>query len=140
MNVFTREKLNSHLTIRTMTRGDLDRALDWAAAEGWNPGVHDAESFHAADPTGFFLAEWNGAPVGCIAAVAYDATFGSIGLFIVRPDFRGRGFGLAIWNAAMAYLGKRTIGLDGVADQQTNYEKSGFRSAYRNLRFEGIAR
>ncbi len=37
--------------VRRMTRSEVDLALDWAAAEGWNPGVHDAESFYAADPT-----------------------------------------------------------------------------------------
>jgi hypothetical protein len=29
-------------TIRAMTRAEFDLALDWAAAEGWNPGRFDA--------------------------------------------------------------------------------------------------
>jgi hypothetical protein len=29
----------------------------WANAESWNPGVYDANSFYAADPSGFFLGE-----------------------------------------------------------------------------------
>lgn len=32
---------------------DLDTMVDWAAREGWNPGLRDADSFHTADPTGF---------------------------------------------------------------------------------------
>ncbi len=28
--------------IRSMTRPEFDLALDWAAAEGWNPGPHDS--------------------------------------------------------------------------------------------------
>jgi hypothetical protein len=38
------------LQIRPMTRAELGAGLDWAAGEGWNPGVHDADGFHAADP------------------------------------------------------------------------------------------
>src|SRR3954468_917648 len=36
--------------------------LDWAAAEGWNPGLHDAEAFLAADPEGFLLGRLDGEP------------------------------------------------------------------------------
>src|SRR5262245_49128429 len=39
--------------IRTMSRAELGLALDWAAAEGWNPGLDDATPFHVADPAGF---------------------------------------------------------------------------------------
>ena len=45
---------------RTMTPDDLRTVLDWAAAEGWNPGHDDATAFHAADPEGFFVAEEDG--------------------------------------------------------------------------------
>ena len=34
--------------IARMSRDDLGRTLDWAAAEGWNPGRHDLDAFHAA--------------------------------------------------------------------------------------------
>jgi GNAT superfamily N-acetyltransferase len=124
------------VTVRTMNRTDLDRALDWAAAEGWNPGRHDDACFYELDPDGFFVAEVNREPVGCIAAVAHDDAFGWMGLFIVRPEFRGRGF--ALWNTALDRLGERTIGLDGVESQEANYAKSGFRTVHRDIRFEGI--
>ena len=45
------------LAVRRMSEADLELALDWAAAEGWNPGLHDAHCFYAADPEGFFLGE-----------------------------------------------------------------------------------
>ena len=47
--------------MRRMTEADLKLALDWAAAEGWNPGLDDAHCFYAADPQGFFLGELDGA-------------------------------------------------------------------------------
>ncbi len=62
--------------------------------------------------------------------------FGFIGLYIVRPEYRGRGYGLAIFNEAMRYLEDRCVGLDGVIAQQENYRRSGFKLAYRNIRFQ----
>ncbi|RKP44185.1 N-acetyltransferase [Trinickia fusca] len=122
-----------------MTADEVALAIDWAAREGWNPGLHDAQSFRVADPNGFFVGEWRGEPVGSISAVAYDDHFGFIGLYIVKPEFRGKGLGLRIWQHAIAYLGPRNIGLDGVVQQQANYRKSGFQLAYRNIRFQGLA-
>lgn len=127
----------TELIIRTMHRSDLDQAIAWAAQEGWNPGLHDAGSFFATDPHGFFIGDYGGEPVACISAVAYDRTFGFIGFYIVRPEFRGRGFGWRIWQHAMQYLGDRNIGLDGVVSQQENYRQSGFSLAYRNIRYQG---
>ena len=40
------------MTVRLMTLADLAMVLDWAAAEGWNPGLDDAAAFLAADPEG----------------------------------------------------------------------------------------
>jgi ribosomal protein S18 acetylase RimI-like enzyme len=125
-------------TVRRMARAELGLAIEWAAREGWNPGLHDADPFYATDPHGFFLGLLDDEPVACISAVAYDDAFGFIGFYIVRPEFRGRGFGLRIWNAAMSYLGDRTIGLDGVVARQASYQKSGFRLAHRNVRYEGV--
>ena len=41
------------MNIRLMTRDELDTLVDWAACEGWNPGLDDAEVFWATDPEGF---------------------------------------------------------------------------------------
>jgi GNAT superfamily N-acetyltransferase len=125
------------LVIRNMSEHELAQALEWAAAEGWNPGLDDAKCFYAADQKGFLLAELAGKAVGCISAVAYNAAYGFLGLYIVAPDYRGKGFGLKLWRAAMAYLSGRNVGLDGVLAQQANYRKSGFRLAYRNIRYQG---
>ncbi len=125
------------LLIRNMSEQELALGLDWAASEGWNPGLEDAKCFYAADPKGFFLGEFEGKPVGCISAVAYDNSYGFLGLYIVTPDYRGKGFGLKLWRAAMAYLNGRNVGLDGVLAQQANYRKSGFTLAYRNIRYQG---
>lgn len=127
----------SGVSVREMDRAEVHLAIDWAAREGWNPGLHDAEVFFFADPNGFFVAEVDGKPVGSISAVAYDAAFGFIGLYIVEPALRGKGIGTRLWDAAMRYLGDRNIGLDGVVAMQAAYERSGFKLAYRNIRYRG---
>jgi GNAT superfamily N-acetyltransferase len=125
--------------IRRMTAEEIQSiAIDWAKEEGWNPGLHDAGCFYLADPNGFFVGLLDGQPIACISAVAYDDDFGFIGLYIVKKEFRGLGYGLKIWEAAMSYLGDRNIGLDGVKEQQENYKKSGFHWAYSNIRYEGV--
>jgi len=128
---------DAHFEIRRMTRADLDTAWEFCIEEGWNPGKYDQNAFYAADPNGFFLGLLDGVPIGSISAVAYDDRFGFIGIYIVRPPYRGRGYGLQLFEAARRYLGDRIVGLDGVLEQQENYRKAGFEFAYRNIRYAG---
>src|SRR3712207_9059113 len=74
------------LTCRPMRRPELDLALDWAAAEGWNPGLRDADAFWAADPEGFLLAGGGGGrAVGRLSA-------GGLGPGLIgRGSWGGRG-------------------------------------------------
>ncbi len=127
----------SDCTVRRMTRAELDTVIAWARAEGWNPGLYDADSFYATDPNGFIVGEVDGQLVGSVSAVAFDDSYGFMGFYIVRPEMRGKGYGLRIWNEAMAYLGSRTIGADGVPAMLAKYESIGFRIAYRNVRYQG---
>src|SRR3954463_4864190 len=128
---------SSDLVIRPASRCEVDLVLEWAAQEGWNPGLSDSECFYAADPDGFLLALRDGEPIASISVVRYGRDFGFLGLYIVRPDLRGRGHGYRLWQAGMARLSARTVGLDGVVAQQDNYRKSGFSPAHRNIRFGG---
>lgn len=124
-------------TIRPITREELGLPLQWAAEEGWNPGLDDAEPFHAADPGGFLLAFLDEEPVGSISVVRYGDGFGFLGLYIVRPEHRGRGFGMSLWQAGLNHLHGCVVGLDGVVAQQANYARSGFAFAHRNVRYGG---
>lgn len=118
-------------------RADLDLMVAWAAAEGWNPGLGDAEAFLAADPRGFLIARVDGEPAACVSVVRYGERFAFLGFYICRPDLRGRGHGFALWRTAIDRMGARTIGLDGVVAQQANYRRSGFALAHRNVRYGG---
>src|SRR5438477_7537587 len=124
-------------TIRPMRADEVALATDWAAAEGWNPGLSDAPCFATVDAEGFLIGELDREPAATISIVNYDDRFSFLGFYIVRPDLRGRGHGMTIWQAAVAHAGRRTIGLDGVIAQQENYRKSGFVLAHRNIRFGG---
>ena len=127
----------SNLQIRNLRPEEISLAVDWAAAEGWNPGLEDAACFAIADTQGFLVGEIDGEPVATVSCVNYDERFAFLGFYIVRAGFRGAGHGLRIWNAAIAHAGSRVIGLDGVVAQQDNYKKSGFVLAYANVRYGG---
>ena len=124
-------------TLRTLSLQELSVLIDWAAAEGWNPGLDDAAAFQATDPEGFIGAFVGNEMVAAISAVAYGPGFGFIGLYICRPDMRGKGYGKAVWTAGMKRLAGRTIGLDGVEEQQNNYRRKGFRPIYETIRYSG---
>jgi GNAT superfamily N-acetyltransferase len=127
----------SDLRIRTMRPDEIPIAVDWAANEGWNPGLADAACFATVDAGGFLIGELDGVPAATVSCVNYGTSFAFLGFYIVRKEVRGHGHGLRIWNAAIAHAGARVIGLDGVVAQQQNYKKSGFALAYANVRYGG---
>jgi len=128
----------SDFTIRRMNLEDLKLACEWAAKEGWNPGLHDAECFFAADPQGYFIAEMNGKPVGTVSSVAYDDNFGFLGFYIVNQELRHLGIGMKLCDTAFEYLGSRTMGADGVTAMLGKYASIGLKLANYNARYEGI--
>jgi len=132
--------MSETLEIRKMTRSEVDELVSWAAQEGWNPGLHDAELFWATDPDAFIAADLHGEMIGGGAITAYNGEFGFMGFFIVRPEFRGQGLGNTLWHARRQRLLDRlrpgaTIGMDGVFDMQSYYAKGGFVFAHRDMRF-----
>lgn len=125
------------LRIAPMTLDDLRIAVDWAAAEGWNPGQEDAEAFHKVDPEGFLMGWLGDTPVTAISVVRHCGGFGFLGFYLCHPDHRGKGYGMATWQAGMAHLGDRVVGLDGVPAQVANYETSGFELVHYTKRYAG---
>jgi len=128
---------------RPLERVELDTLVEWAAREGWNPGLADGAAFWAADSEGFFGMELAGELIGGISIVSYEGEYGFVGLFIVKPEWRARGLGTKFWNFFIARLRERLkpaapAGLDGVFAMQPYYAKSGFTFTHRHLRMEGI--
>lgn len=126
------------LEIRPLAFTEVATLVDWAAEEGWNPGLNDPRSFFAADPQGFLGGFLDGELVTGISGVRYGTDYGFVGLFITRPDLRYQGHGRTIWSAAMDRLQGRTIGLDGVPEQQKNYQSKGYAFSYGTTRYSGV--
>ncbi len=126
-------------TMRTATKDEVGLMVDWAAAEGWNPGLYDAATFYAADPDGFLIGLLDDVPISSISVVRFGPTFAFLGFYIVKPEHRGHGYGLRLWNEGMKLLDGRDVGLDGVPAQESNYARWCFRLADRNTRYEGVA-
>lgn len=129
---------------RHLDRDEFDTAVEWAAAEGWNPGLGDADAFWAADPQGFVGAVRDGEVVATGSIVSYEAQFGFMGFFIVRPDLRGQGIGRDLWfwrrDTLLARLRPgAAIGMDGVIAMQGFYADGGFELAHRTARMTWIA-
>lgn len=130
---------------RSLRREELDEVLSWARDEGWNPGLADADAFWAADPQGFWGMEYEGRLIGSASTVVYEGGLGFVGLYIVVPEFRGRGWGSLFWKFFIGQLQARLgsqggAALDGVFAMQSYYARSGFQFTHRNLRMEGIGR
>ena len=123
--------------VRPISRAELEIPLAWARQEGWNPGKSDADAFYAIDPRGFYMGFLDGEPIASLSAVSYDEDFGFLGLYIVKKEFRGKGYGYELWKQTLKHLPTQNIGLDGVVEEQQTYKKSGFAFAYRTIRYEG---
>lgn len=81
----------SSYAIRTMTWQEINIAINWAAEEGWNPGLYDADCFYAADPNGFLIGLLGDEPIATISVVKYSNSFGFLGFYMVKPEYRGKG-------------------------------------------------
>ena len=134
----------SSLVIRPMTESEVELAVDWAAEEGWNPGLYDGRCFWAADPEGFFVALEDGQPVGCVSAVRYGSDYAFLGFYVIKPDKRGKGYGLQLCKTALDHVKGRVSGIDGVLVMQDKYSQpleghfwTGFQFAYSNIRYRG---
>ncbi|MEJ2109555.1 MAG: GNAT family N-acetyltransferase [Acidobacteriota bacterium] len=132
--------MSDHMEVRCMARPEVDELVDWAAKEGWNPGLHDADIFWTTDPEAIVAADLNGDMIGGGAIASYNGKFGFMGFFIVKPEYRGRGFGNRLWHVRRDLLVKRlqpnaTIGMDGVYEMQDYYTQGGFVFSHRDLRY-----
>lgn len=86
--------------VRQLEPAEIAVAVDWAAREGWNPGLADAPAFHASDPGGFLGLFLDGALAATVSIVRYGSAFAFLGFYIVRPTLRGRGHGVALWRSS----------------------------------------
>ncbi|MBA2115186.1 GNAT family N-acetyltransferase [Bremerella alba] len=128
------------MTTRNMTQEEVVQLVEWAAQEGWNPGLCDAERFWATDPEGFMAIDVDGQMAGAGCAFYHGPEYGFMGLFIMLPEFRGQGLGRTLWYARRDKLRSRlsadaTIGMDAVTNMIPFYAEGGFEVFARHCRF-----
>ena len=77
-----------------------------------------------------------------IALARPEYRFAFCGLYIVDEAFRGHGYGLAITDARLRYVGDRNARLEGVRSMVAKLERLGSRAAHRRVRetFTGVTR
>lgn len=121
--------------IETMDQHGVAEALAWAESEGWQPGLGDEASFFAADPAGFLRSVEGDRTVATISVVRGSESVAFVGLYIVAPEFRGQGFGKALWDEALSRFDGFTLGLDAVPAQVDTYASDGFVPAFGNARY-----
>lgn len=117
---------------------------EWASREGWNPGRADLDLAWQFDPGAFVALRQDETLAAGGTTLRYGGRFGFMGLYIVRPDLRGEGFGRTMCTYLLERMQARldpgaAIGIDGVFAMVPFYERCGFRLAHRDLRFEGVA-
>jgi GNAT superfamily N-acetyltransferase len=130
--------------IRPLARREQAELVAWAQGEGWNPGLHDADLFWQVDPEGFLGIEVDEVFAGGGAIIRHNPSFGFMGLFIMRPEYRSKKLGTKLWIARRDRLLSRldtaaTIGLDAVDAMVPFYARGGFIPYVRQGRFEWAA-
>jgi ribosomal-protein-alanine N-acetyltransferase len=124
------------LTIRPLQSGDINRVTDWARAAGFCPGDGDVGIYCNTDRQGLWVGWLEREPIGCIAGVRYSQAYGFIGLFIVTPLQRRRGYGLQLWRHALDHLADvACVGLEAAPDRIADYGSWGFRPASTTSRW-----
>lgn len=129
----------SFLQIRPLESRDLAFVTELARREGFAPGLGDVAIYRQTDRQGVWLGWLGQEPVGCIAGIRYNAAYGFIGLYLVAPEQRGRGYGLELWRHAMEHLADLPcIGLEAAPQRVDDYARWGFVPASPTVRWQCI--
>ncbi len=123
------------LTVRqAFSAEDVAFALDLSRREVWIMGEEDIELSHAAFPDGFFVGEVQGGErVSHISAVSYgEDELCFIGLYVVMPQHRRRGYGMKTWDYAWERVAEKchSISLTAQKEMVPSYERQGFKSVW----------
>jgi len=122
--------------VRQMIPEDFKIAAYLANQESWNESEKDKLPFFAIDPNGFFVGELNGEGISTACGVKYN-TYAHIGLYLVKKECRGKGYGLKVFEQVMEHVkDAQVIGLDAAEAQVKNYEKWGFKIFDKGLGFQ----
>ena len=129
--------MSSGFSIRPLEAGDIALVTEWARNEGFCPGEGDVDIYRQTDRQGLWVGCLEGEPIGCLAGVRYSQAYGFMGLFLVTPPHRGRGYGVQLWRHALEHLGDVScVGLEAAPDRIDDYAGWGFRAASPTTRWQ----
>jgi GNAT superfamily N-acetyltransferase len=132
--------MDTSFRIEKLDLAGIDKTREFAAREGWNVGTHDAPGFFALDHDAFLAGKIGEATVACLFGARYGEEFGALGRYIVSPEYRGRGYGTALWNVAMAHLGDRPLCLNAALAMEGKYKRYGFVTENHGARYATTVR
>ncbi len=119
--------MNKNYNIRLLQEKDIPTVTLWARNEGFAPGKGDVDIYRNTDSQGLWVGCINSLPISCIAGVKYNSNYGFIGLFIVREDFRGHGYGVKLWQHVINNLSDVTcLGIEAATYLIDDYQSWGF--------------
>ncbi len=121
------------MRLRLMTSADIPAGMRLKELAGWNQTAADWRRFLERSPEGCFVAEVGAQVCGTVTTIAFEDRFAWIGMVLVDPEYRGRGFGTALLERAIRYLDELDLSalkLDATPQGRPLYEKLGFRSEY----------
>lgn len=131
------------MVITPFHSNDIGRFLDLALAEQWVSGEWELEFLLSTFPGGCFcMRDTNGTAAGFVTSLKHYRS-GWIGNLIVSPELRGRGRGEDLFGSALEALrsaGSETVWLTASEMGRPLYEKHGFRTMDRIVRWVGQAR
>ncbi len=119
--------------LRIMTMEDVRAGLQLNRKAGWNQTSADWERFLRVSPEGCFVAELDGHICGTVTTSSFENRFAWVGMVLVDPEYRSRGIGTKLLEAAIQHLDDckiPTIKLDATPQGRSLYEKLGFVPEY----------
>ena len=93
--------MKKKFSIRLISNDEVQKVTDWARLEGFAPGFDDISIYKNTDKKGIWVGCLDNDPIGSIACVKYNSSYGFMGLFIVKKEFRNMGYGVRLWNCLL---------------------------------------
>jgi len=123
-----------------MTEADIEFGMRLKTAARWNQLPADWRRLIHLEPEGCFVLESNGVPVGTVTTTLYEKRLAWIGMVLVSPDARRKGYGTQLLKAAMRYCEGQhvdVIKLDATALGKELYDTLGYLDEYGLKRVQG---
>lgn len=116
---------------------EVEFAIEIGRKEDWGVVTHDSELFFSIDPDNSYIGELEGKQVAHVLALKYDRMeYCYIGMYIVKKEFRGKGYGRKTWDRAWSDIPDTcVVSLSTGLNTVSMYEKYGFKTAWNEFTY-----